>query len=67
MKSQATLRPSPTASDWRGIRLFKVYCSGDQCDLAKLLANKLLSEGFSNLLLFRGGWDEWVRSLDKPM
>jgi rhodanese-related sulfurtransferase len=50
------------SKDWKHSHCIVVYCASDRCDLAKLLANRLLSEGFTNLLLFRGGWQEWVRS-----
>ena len=36
-----------------------IYCSGDECGSREDLANELQDEGFSNLLVFRGGWTAW--------
>ena len=36
-----------------------VYCSGGECHDSRLVANALLSLGFSNVRVFTGGWDEW--------
>ena len=36
-----------------------VYCSGGACHDSKLVANALLSLGFSNVSVYTGGWDEW--------
>ena len=36
-----------------------VYCSGGACHDSKLVANALLSLGFSNVRIYTGGWDEW--------
>ena len=36
-----------------------VYCSGGECHDSKLVANALLSLGFSNVTVFTGGWDAW--------
>ena len=36
-----------------------VYCSGGECHDSRLVANALLSLGFSNVRVFTGGWDAW--------
>jgi rhodanese-related sulfurtransferase len=36
-----------------------VYCSGGECHDSKLVANALLSLGFSNVRVFTGGWEAW--------
>jgi len=38
------------------------YCAGRDCDEALLLCRYLKKEGFTNLILFAGGWAEWRRS-----
>lgn len=36
-----------------------VYCSGGACHDSRLVANALLSLGFSNVSIYPGGWEEW--------
>jgi rhodanese-related sulfurtransferase len=36
-----------------------VYCSGGACHNSRLVANALLSLGFRDGSVYRGGWDEW--------
>jgi rhodanese-related sulfurtransferase len=36
-----------------------VYCSGGDCHDSRLVANALLSLGFSNVSVFTGGWVAW--------
>ncbi len=36
-----------------------VYCSGGACHDSRLVANALLSLGFSDVRVYTGGWDEW--------
>ena len=36
-----------------------VYCSGGECHDSRLVANALLSLGFSNVSIFTGGWEAW--------
>ncbi len=36
-----------------------VYCSGGTCHDSRLVANALLSLGFSDVRVFTGGWEEW--------
>lgn len=35
------------------------YCSGHQCDESLLVSRHLLQNGFTNVVLFSGGWSEW--------
>ena len=39
-----------------------IYCSGDECGSSEDLAYELQGEGFSNLLVFKGGWTAWNSS-----
>ncbi len=43
-----------------------VYCSGGACHDSKLVASALLSLGFSNVRVFKGGWEEWTQA-DLPV
>lgn len=36
-----------------------VYCSGGDCHDSRLVANALLTLGFSNVTVFTGGWEVW--------
>jgi rhodanese-related sulfurtransferase len=36
-----------------------VYCSGGPCHDSRLVANALLTLGFSNVSVFTGGWEAW--------
>jgi rhodanese-related sulfurtransferase len=36
-----------------------VYCQSDNCQFAEKVAIKIMSDGFSNVSLFRGGWRKW--------
>lgn len=36
-----------------------IYCSGDECGSSEDLAYELQAEGFSNILVFKGGWTAW--------
>ncbi len=39
-----------------------LYCYGPDCDDAELLGRELYVLGFTNLLVYRGGFDEWEAS-----
>ena len=36
-----------------------IYCSGEECGSSEDLAYELQAEGFSNILVFKGGWTAW--------
>jgi rhodanese-related sulfurtransferase len=36
-----------------------VYCSGGDCHDSRMVANALLTLGYSNVSVFTGGWDAW--------
>jgi rhodanese-related sulfurtransferase len=36
-----------------------VYCSGGACHDSRLVANALLTLGFTNVSVFTGGWEAW--------
>ncbi|MBL7106452.1 MAG: hypothetical protein ISS77_02430 [Phycisphaerae bacterium] len=42
-----------------------VYCQSAGCKFANKLAIKLNSDGFSNLSIFKGGWNEWKAKEEK--
>lgn len=42
-----------------------VYCQSAGCKFAEKVAIKLMSDGFSNVSIFRGGWHKWVAKSDK--
>ncbi len=37
-----------------------IYCQLDGCSFSGRIAKKLASVGYSNLVLFPGGWTEWI-------
>lgn len=37
-----------------------VYCSGSDCEDSIFVAEKLMAFGFRDVLIYEGGWDEWV-------
>lgn len=36
-----------------------IYCSGIECDESMMLAISLREHGFTNLVIYSGGWSEW--------
>jgi rhodanese-related sulfurtransferase len=36
-----------------------VYCSGKECDESLLLGTRFIEHGFTNVVLFAGGYSEW--------
>ena len=43
----------------RSARLVIVYCGGPECNDAIDLAGKLFEKGFKDLLIYRGGMEDW--------
>lgn len=39
-----------------------VYCQLLGCPYSEIIAQRLMTVGYSNLVLYRGGWDEWKGS-----
>ena len=39
---------------------FVIYCSDDDCGSSEELAYELQDLGFSNILVFKGGWKSWT-------
>lgn len=39
-----------------------VYCGGTECDLSHLLANLLFENGYKQVYVFFGGWNEWLEA-----
>jgi len=37
-----------------------MYCQSASCTFAEKVAIKLITDGYSNISIFRGGWAEWV-------
>jgi len=42
-----------------------VYCQSAGCKFGETVATKLMSDGFSNVSLFKGGWREWAAKSNK--
>jgi rhodanese-related sulfurtransferase len=40
-------------------RLIVVYCWSKTCDFSDSLASELVLMGYTNIVIFRGGWEEW--------
>lgn len=38
------------------------YCGGSDCELSKSLANRLFSQGYHNIYVFSGGWNQWKKA-----
>ena len=38
-----------------------LYCSGGDCEDSHMLAQKLFGAGFENLLVYQGGWPDWLK------
>jgi len=43
-----------------------IYCAGTDCDLSHLLANLLFEQGYKQVYVFFGGWNEWLTA-DYPI
>lgn len=43
-----------------------LYCTGPTCEDSELLARELYAMGYTNLLVFKGGYEEWVAA-DLPV
>ena len=41
-----------------------VYCQSAGCRFAQELAAKLLTDGFTNISIFKGGWNQWESETD---
>lgn len=39
-----------------------LYCSGENCEDAEMVANALFGLGFTQLHLFKGGWNAWTQA-----
>ena len=37
-----------------------IYCAGTECDLSILLGNLLFEQGYKQVYIFFGGWNEWL-------
>ena len=42
-----------------------VYCQSAGCKFAEKVAIELISDGFSNVSIFKGDWDKWTAKKDK--
>jgi rhodanese-related sulfurtransferase len=38
-----------------------IYCDGGECDSSHKLADLMMDFGYSDLYIFTGGWEEWVK------
>lgn len=39
-----------------------IYCINPECHLGRMLADFMSAIGFTNLLLYDNGWDEWMKA-----
>ncbi len=42
-------------------KVFIIYCNGGTCDLSHKLAEDMIGVGFTKILIYTGGWDEWSK------
>jgi len=40
-----------------------VYCQSSKCKFAEMVAVQLVNDGFSDISIFKGGWNEWVAQM----
>jgi len=43
-------------------RTFVVYCEGGSCQSSLLVARRLHDEGFKDIRVMTGGWEEWKKA-----
>lgn len=43
-------------------RALVVYCEGGDCQSSLLLAKRLHDEGFKDIRVMTGGWEEWIKA-----
>jgi rhodanese-related sulfurtransferase len=43
-----------------------IYCSGYECDDSLVLANYLQETGFTNIVIYAGGYNEWQQYREQP-
>ncbi len=43
-------------------KIIVVYCDGGNCDLSHEVANTLLGLGYTNVYLYLGGWEDWIKN-----
>jgi rhodanese-related sulfurtransferase len=43
-------------------QVITLYCTGPDCEDSELLAREFYSMGYTNLLVFKGGYTEWLRA-----
>ncbi len=36
-----------------------IYCGGEKCNSSEKLAVKLIDKGYSNVIIFNNGWNQW--------
>lgn len=42
-----------------------VYCGGEDCAISYRVARKMTENGFTNVKVYKGGWDEWFAACQK--
>lgn len=43
-------------------QLICIYCSGGDCEDSKLVESALLRLGYTHVIIFEGGWNEWTKA-----
>ncbi|TWU40819.1 Rhodanese-like domain protein [Novipirellula artificiosorum] len=39
-----------------------VYCQSEGCPYSDIVAHQLCEDGFENILIYRGGWRDWIEN-----
>lgn len=42
-------------------KLYLIYCHGGTCDLSHMLADDMKAFDFSPIVIYTGGWEEWIK------
>jgi len=43
-------------------QMLLIYCNGSHCEDSELLTTALQKLGYTNLVIFRGGWNDWEKA-----
>lgn len=60
--TESKLKIPPDVLELRRERTLVVYCEGGDCQSSLALAKRLHDEGFMDIRVMTGGWEEWERA-----
>jgi len=43
-------------------KTYIIYCEGGECDSSHKLADLMINLGITNLYIYSGGWEEWIKN-----